>query len=210
MSAQISMKDLEKSIFQKSFQDGLIDIQIGCVVLMFAIAPLLSSFLGDFWSSMVFLPFWALIYLGVKEIRKKIIQPRVGVVEIGKFRKTRQKKLLFVILVFNLLALILGVLSFFNFADLPGWIHPVRFSAVILMGFSLAGYMLEFPHLYLYGILIALAPLFGEFLYFTYHVPHHGFPITFGITSALIILNGLGIFLRLLKAHPDISPEGLE
>ena len=78
------------------------------------------------------------------------------------------------------------------------------------MGFSLAGYMLEFPHLYLYGILIALAPLFGEFLYFTYHVPHHGFPITFGITSALIILNGLGIFFRLLKEHPDISPEGLE
>ena len=85
MSAQISLKDLEKNIFQKSFQDGLIDIQIGCVVLMFAIAPLLSPFLGDFWSSMVFLPFWALIYLGVKEIRKKIIQPRVGVVEIGKF-----------------------------------------------------------------------------------------------------------------------------
>jgi hypothetical protein len=29
MSPQISLKDLEKKIFQKSFQDGLIDIQIG-------------------------------------------------------------------------------------------------------------------------------------------------------------------------------------
>ena len=210
MSAQISLKDLEKNMFQKSFQDGLIDIQIGCVISMFAIAPLLSSYLGDFWSSAIFLPLWALIYLGVREIRKKIIHPRIGVVEYGKYRKTRQKKLNIVILVFNLLVLVLGVLSFFNFADLPAWIHPVRFSAVILIGFSLAGYMLEFPHLYLYGILIALAPLFGEFLYITFHVPHHGFPITFGITSVLIILNGLGIFLRLLKAHPVISQEGLE
>ena len=210
MSAQISLKDLEKNVFQKSFQDGLIDIQIGCVLLMFAIAPLLSPYLGDFWSSMIFLPFWGVIYLGVREIRKKIVQPRVGVVEYGTYRKTRQKKLNLVILVFNLLVLALGVASFFNFADLPGWVHPIRFSAVILVGFSLAGYMLEFPHLYLYGILIALAPLFGEFLYVTYLVPHHGFPITFGFTSLFIILYGLGTFLRLLKEHPVVSQEGLE
>jgi len=210
MSPQISLKDLEKKIFQKSFQDGLIDIQIGCVLLMFVVAPPLSPYLGDFWSSMIFLPFWVVIYLGIREIRKKIIQPRVGVVEYGKYRKTRQKKLNLVILVFNLLVLVLGVLSFFNFADLPGWVHSIRLSAIILVGFSLAGYMLEFPRLYLYGILIALAPLVGEFLYITFHVPHHGFPITFGITSLFIILNGLGIFLRLLKAHPVISQEGLE
>jgi hypothetical protein len=159
---------------------------------------------------MIFLPFWAVIYLGVREIRKKIIQPRVGVVKFGKYRKTRQKKLNLVILVFNLLVLVLGALSFFNFADLPRWIHSIRFSAVILVGFSLAGYMLEFPRLYLYGILIALALPLGEFLYITFHVPHHGFPITFGITSLLIILNGLGIFLRLLREYPATTQEGLE
>lgn len=210
MSAQISLKDLEKNVFQKSFQDGLIDIQIGCVLVMFAVAPLLSPYLGDFWSSMIFLPFWGVIYLGVREIRKKIIQPRVGIVEYGKYRKTRQKKLNLTILVFNLLVLALGVASFFNFADLPGWVHPIRFSAVILVGFSLAGYMLEFPRLYFYGILIALAPLIGEFLYTTFHASHHGFPITFGIASLLIILYGLGTFLRLLKEHPVVSQEGLE
>jgi len=127
MSAQISLKDLEKNVFQKSFQDGLIDIQIGCVLVMFAVAPLLSPYLGDFWSSMIFLPFWGVIYLGVREIRKKFIQPRVGIVEFGKYRKTRQKKLNLVILVFNLLVLAIGVASFFNFADLPGWVHPIRF-----------------------------------------------------------------------------------
>jgi hypothetical protein len=210
MSTQISLKDLERNVFQKSFHDGLIDIQIGCVLLMFVIAPQLSPYLGDFWSSMIFLPFWAVIYLGVREIRKKIVQPRVGVVEFGKYRKSRQKKLGLVILVFNLLVLALGILSFFNFANLPGWVHSVRFSAVILAGFSLAGYMQEFPRLYLYGILIALAPLIGEFLYITFQVPHHGIPITFGITSFLIILNGLGIFRRLLKAHPVTSQEILE
>lgn len=177
---------------------------------MFVVAPPLSPYLGDFWSSLIFLPFWAVIYLGMREIRKIIIQPRVGVVEYGKYRKTRQKKLNLIILVFNLLVLVLGVLSFFNFADLPGWVHSIRLSAIILVSFSLAGYMLEFPRLYLYGILIALTPLFGELLYFTFHVPHHGFPITFGITSLLIILNGLSIFLRLLREYPATTHERLE
>lgn len=177
---------------------------------MFGITLQLNPYLGDFWSSMIFLPFWAVIYQGVQEIRKKIIQPGVGVVEYGNYRKTRLKKLNLVILVLNLLSLILGVLPFFNLFDLPAWVHSARLSIVIMMGFNLAGYMLEFPRLYLYGILIALTPLFGELLYFTFHVPHHGFLITFGITSLLIILNGLSIFLRLLREYPATTHERLE
>ena len=210
MSAKISLKELEKNVYQSTYRDGLIDIQIGSVFLMFAIAPLLSTTLGDFWSSMVFLPFWALIWLGIRVVRKKIIQPRIGMVKYGTYRKTRLKKMTLVMLVFNLLALTLGAMSFFNFADLPGWIHSVRLSILVLVGFSLAGYMLEFPRLYIYGVLTALAPLVGEFLYTTYGATHHGFPITFGFTSGLIILIGLVILLRLLREYPETIQEGLE
>ena len=210
MSAKISLKELEKNVYQSTYRDGLIDIQIGSVFLMFAIAPLLSTTLGDFWSSMVFLPFWALIWLGIRVVRKKIIQPRIGMVKYGAYRKTRLKKMTLVMLVFNLLALTLGAMSFFNFADLPGWIHSVRLSILVLVGFSLAGYMLEFPRLYIYGVLTALAPLVGEFLYTTYGATHHGFPITFGFTSGLIILIGLVILLRLVREYPETIQEGLE
>jgi len=210
MSAQISLKDLEKNVFQKSFQDGLLDIQIGCVMLTFVIVLYLSPYLGDFWSSMIFLPVWAVIYLGVRKIRKKIIQPRVGVVEYGKHRKTRLKKLTLVILIINVLALILGVGSFFYFSMLPGWFFATLLSIIILVGFSLGGYMLEFPRLYLYGILTAFAPLIGELLYTRLGVPHHGFPVTFGVAGGLMILCGIIILLRLLMKYPPSSGEGLE
>jgi hypothetical protein len=148
--------------------------------------------------------------LGARALRKKIIQPRIGRVDYGAYRKTRLKKMTLLMLVFNLVALALGALSFFNFAYLPGWVHVARFSTIILVGFSLAGYMLEFPRLYIYGILTALAPPVGEFLYTTYGATHHGFPITFGITSGLMILTGLVILLRLLRKYPEIIQEGLE
>ena len=158
---------------------------------------------------MVFLPIWILLFIGVQEIRKKIIQPRVGVVELGTYRKTRLKKLNLVILVFNLFAFLLGILSFTNFVDLPGWVISTRFSVIILAGFSMAGYMFEFPRLYLYGVITALAPVVGEYLFINYHVSHHGFPITFGTISSIIILTGMVILLRLLKQYPITTLEGM-
>ncbi|MFC1935998.1 hypothetical protein ACFLX9_04540, partial [Chloroflexota bacterium] len=60
MSQRISLKEAERRAFTKAFQDGLWDILIGCIVLLWAIAPFLSTRMGDFWSSAVFLPFWGL------------------------------------------------------------------------------------------------------------------------------------------------------
>ena len=210
MAAKISLKDLEKNVFQKSFQDGLLDIQIGIMMLTFVLILYLGPYLGDFWVSMIFLPVWAGIFYGVRILRKKIIQPRVGVVEYGKHRKTRLKKITLIIMIINVLALILGVVSFFYFSTLPGWFFSTQLSIIILVGFSLGGYMLEFPRLYLYGILTATAPIIGELLYTRLGVPHHGFPVTFGVAGGLMILCGIIILLRLLKKYPSSSGEGLE
>jgi hypothetical protein len=58
MFQKISLKEAERKAFKASFDDGLWDIFLGCFFLIFAIGPYLSPTLGDFWSSMVFLPFW--------------------------------------------------------------------------------------------------------------------------------------------------------
>jgi hypothetical protein len=89
-----------------------------------------------------------------------------------------------------------------SFGDVPSWIHVARFSFVVLLGFSVAAYFLNFTRLYLYGVLIALSPLVGEWLWVYMEVPHHGFPVTFGITAGIIILTGLVKFTRLLRHYP--------
>ena len=202
MSQKISLKETEQKVFKSAFQDGLWDILIGSFVLEFAIAPFLSRSLGDFWSSAVFIPFWAIIFLVTRLVKKRVVIPRVGIVKFGSWRKARLIKFNIVTFVVGLVALALGILSSFSFDAVPGWVHIARFSLIILVGFSVAAYFTSFTHLYLYGLLIAFSPLVGEWLYVYANAPHHGFPITFGITAGVAILVGLVKFVRLLRDHP--------
>lgn len=202
MNTNNSLRDLERNMYRDSIQDGILDIQIGCMLLTFVLPIYLGPTLGDFWSSVVFLPLWLLVLFGLRAYRKKVIHPRVGKIQYGTYRKKRLKRMNIIILVINLIALILGFLSFVQFNQLPGWAHTARLSIVLLIGFSLAGYMLEIPRLYLYGVLISAALLVGEYLYKNFGFSHHGFPITFGFSSAVLVLTGLIILIRLLKKYP--------
>jgi len=209
MTEKMSLKELERNMYRNSIQDGILDIQIGCMLLMFVLPLYLNDSLGDFWSSMVFLPLWFLVLFGLRVYRKKIIQPRIGNIQYGAFRKKRLKRMNIIILVINAIALILGILSFLQFKNVSGWVISARFSIILLIGFSLAGYMLDFPRLYLYGILISAAPITGEYLYQNFGFSHHGFPATFGFLSGVLIITGLIILVRLLQKHPPQDKEVL-
>jgi hypothetical protein len=180
---------------------------IGSILLMFVIAPLLSSRLGDFWSSAIFLPFWLAVYLGLRVIKKTQILPRIGKVEYSPYRKKRLKNINLVILVFNLVAFGLGLFAFFNSQIFQGW---VPFTILMLVGFSLTGFMMESPRLYLYGILTASAPMIGEYLYRNHGFSHHGFPVTFGVLSATYILIGLFLMVSIFRRYPLPENKDLE
>ena len=207
MTEKLSLKDLERGLFRDSIQDGILDIQIGLMLLMFVLPIYLSPKLGDFWSSVVFLPLWFFVIFGLRAYRKKVVQPRVGTIKYGTYRKKKLIKLNIIILAVNLLALLLGLFSFFNFSRLSGWAPTAGFSMIMLVGFSLAGYMLEMPRLYLYAILISAGPVVGEYLYRNFGASHHGFPITFGFLSAALVITGLIILVRLLRKYPPQEKE---
>ena len=206
MSSQISLKEAEHKTFTSAFEDGLWDIFLGSVVLMFAIGPFLP--LGDFWSSAVFLPFWALVYVGIRLVRKYMVKPRVGLVRFGRARIAKLRRFTLLALAFNVIVFVLATVSAYHF-DGPGWTHMVRFSLVALVGFSVAGYSLGFARLYLYGALGALSPIIGEVLYRRLGASHHGFPITFGTTAGIMIVIGLVKFVRLVRERPLPPAEEL-
>jgi hypothetical protein len=169
---------------------------------MFAIAPFLSPYLGDFWSSAVFLPFWAILFSLLWMIRKYTVRPRIGKFEYGSWRKSQMMRFSLIMVFAFTISLILSFLSVYRFDAVPGWVHMARFSLIVLIGFSAAGYFLNLSRLYLYGILIALAPLAGELFYEYLNVPHHGYPVTYGFVSALIMIIGLVLLVRLIRTHP--------
>ena len=202
MMEKISLKEAERRAFTVSFQDGLLDIFIGCVVLEFAFAPLLSRNLGDFWSVAVFLPFFGLVYLVIRWVRKNVVKPRVGTVEFGAWRKARLMKFNVLMLAVLVLSLILGALSTVDLGLVSGWMIAARFSLVVLVLFSVSAYFLDVSRLYVYGVMAALSPMAGEWLYVNLKVPHHGFPVTFGLTAGIMIVTGVTLFVRLVRKHP--------
>jgi len=208
MSQKISLKEAERKAFRTTYNDGLWDIFLGCFFLMFAIAPFLSPSLGDFWSSVVFLPFWGLVFLGIRLIREHVVTPRVGVVNFGLSRKTKLAKFTVVMLAVNVIAFILGVFAALSFGKVPGQIYPIILGMILLIGFSIAAYFLDFNRLYTYGLLAGVSPLVGEWLWTQGYATHHGFPITFGTTAGIMILVGLSVFVRLLRDNP-VPREGI-
>lgn len=208
MSQQISLKEAELKVFRTRYNDGLWDIFLGCFFLTFVIALYLSPILGDFWSSVVLLPFWALLYLGIWLIRKYVVTPRIGSVKFGSGRKVKLMRFNAVMLTVNVIALVLGIAAAMSFGRVPGQMFSIGLGMILLMGFSMAAYFLDFPRLYIYGLLIGLSPLIGEWLWNQGLASHHGFPITFGTSAGIMILVGLAIFVRLLRNNP-VPTEGM-
>ena len=86
MSDHKTLKAVDRKIFTSYFQDGLLDIFLAAFVLMFAVGPFLSGPLGDFWGTVIFLPFFGLVYLILRYIRKRVVSPRIGSVTWGEMR----------------------------------------------------------------------------------------------------------------------------
>jgi hypothetical protein len=208
VSQKISLKEAERKAFRTTLNDGLVDIFLGCFLLMFVIGLYLSDSLGDFWSSAVFLPFLALVYLAIWLIRRYVVTPRIGMVKFGQARKAKLAKFTVVMLVINVVALILGSVAALSFGSVPGQMISILFGLILLMGFSIAAYFLDFNRLYIYGLLVGLSPLIGEWLWTHGYATHHGFPITFGTSSGIMILVGLAVFIRLLHNNP-VPIEGI-
>jgi MFS family permease len=202
MVEKISLKQTERKVFKTVFNDGLWDIFIGSFFLQFAIAPLLSSSLGDFWSSAIFLPFWALLFVFILLTRKHIISPRIGFVKFGPERKRKLTKFTVIMLIINIMAFIVGIIFALNANVISGWIYSVFIGLIILGASSIATHLLDFTRLFFYGLLFMLSLVIGEWSFIYLKTAHHGFPITFGISAGIIIITGLVLFFRLLKNNP--------
>jgi hypothetical protein len=151
---------------------------------------------------MIFLPFWGLVYGAIWLLRRHVVAPRIGRATLGRARRARMSKLTRVLLAINLVALAGGVVVAWNYASVPGMLAAGLLGMALLIAFSFAAYLLDFPRFYVYGLLLGLSPLVGEWLFANGYASHHGFPVVFGFTSAVMILTGLVVFLRLVRDNP--------
>jgi len=202
------LKTLEQRTFRTVTDDGLWDVLIACVFANLAIAPLLSEDLGDFWSSALLAPIWLATYLVIWVVRHRIIAPRVGTVRFGADRQQRLRRLGIVMVVVNAIAAGLGAVAFIgvqlDWIDLGnGSIgYPLGLAMVVLIGLSGTAAITGIHRYYLYGLLLAVAALVGEWLWREDLATHHGYPIAFGTASAIIFITGIARFTGIVRSHP--------
>lgn len=202
------LKELERRTFRTVTDDGLWDVLIAAVFSMMALAPLLSESLGDLWSSAIFLPIWLAAYLIIRVVRRQVVIPRVGTVRFGEDRKRRLRRFSLAMLVVNVVALLLGLAAAIGVQR--GWVdlgggslgYPLTLGIVILIGFSVGAYAASIPRYYLYGMMLAGAPLVGEWLWRRDLAAHHGYPIVFGAAAVIILVTGMTRFFTRLRGHP--------
>jgi hypothetical protein len=211
MNEPVSLKSAERKAFRITFADGLWEVFLGGIFLQFAIAPLISESLGDFWSSVIFLPVWGILYIAIWLIRKYIISPRVGTFNFGKPRKKKLRFFTIILVIVNIAVFILGIVIYLIFPKISGGLIAGTLGIFILFGFSAAAYFLDYPRLFFYGLLLLVAPLVGEWLYSNHGFSHHGYPVVFGFASGLMILIGVVTFFLFLKNTPKIeNPEEMK
>jgi hypothetical protein len=186
-----------------------VDIFLSSIVLMWAVAPYLSANLNDFWSSAIFLPVWGVLFLVLAWIRKAYIRPRTGVVKYGAARKKKMSAFSWIMVILNVIFMLLGLVAFFM-PDGPGWTRTIPFALMLLVSFSLAGYLLDTARYYVYGIMLASGFFVGQWLYQNYGFSHHGFPVVFATVSALIFLTGIYKLVTFIKDNPLPSEEQLQ
>jgi hypothetical protein len=201
---QDEIKQAERATFRAAFDIGVWDIMIASVLSMLAFAPLFSDRLGDFWSAAIFVPILAVVYAALWLVKQRLVVPRVGVVRLGSYRQARLRKLSVVLLIVNVVAVVLGAFFALRFEPARGGLAPVMvLSLILLVGFSLAAYFLNIPRYFLYGLLLAVAPFVGEWLWRRGYASHHGFPVVFGTAAAVIAAVGLiTLFARLRSLGP--------
>jgi len=137
-----------------------------------------------------------------------VVIPRVGFAKFGRARKAKLRRFSILMLVVNTVALVLGFVAAANVGRISGQPVTPVLGLIFLVGFSIAAYFLDFNRLYVYGLLAGLSPLVGEWLWVHHKASHHGFPVTFGAVSAVTVLVGLVLFVRLLRDNP-IPVEGI-
>jgi hypothetical protein len=212
MTENIDLRKIEKNILKFSHQHGFYDFFIGFIITGMSFGPIFRESLPAPYNYFL----WPLILVVIAEIFlfiiiKYVIQPRTGIIKPGPGLKSIRKKLLIVVLfqfVIQVIFIILLVVGSGPGIQAEGIFFMLIISLFILPLFSILAYLMNYPRLYLIGILIWLAIFINELIHEFYDYRFRWI-LSFGIIGSVILFMGLVIFIRFLKKYPLPKKEAV-
>lgn len=200
MMTNLDLKRLERRAWTSFFQDGLLDIFMGLVLLAVGIPAVLPGIFrtelsqnaaGAVLMVFAFLPYWA--------GKRFVTVPRTGRVEFSRARNSRQTK---VAIIYGVSVVIVFLLIILGLSSSPrAWAQRLGvegFLALSIVGWmflilGLASCFADYTREYVIAALYALA--FGGTV-----LLHN--PIMFIVAGLLAVLMGLVVLVRFLRRHP--------
>lgn len=206
----VNLKRLERKAWRSTFQDGILDIGLGMMVLAFAFAPSLSTIgIPRPWNILILaVPAFLVSTMG----KRLITIPRMGQVKFGPKRKSTQRQLLVIFIVAFLATVILVILTIrgvFLGQSVNGMSGVALMSIIGLVTITFMGvvaYMKGFPRLFLIGVLIGCSVPAAELLYGVVGAPLDNL-IAYGTAGGIVMLTGLVLLVRFLRAYPAVKQE---
>lgn len=196
MNKKINMKEIERKAYTSYHQDGILEIAISLVILLFAVVMIGEmAWLGGM-AGVLAVSFYA----GMKKL---VTVPRIGYV---KFPQQRAQKIIALTVVLGLVSMVAGIFAFIQTTSsgTPEWLlflidnYMLAIGAFVAALFLLGGYALKTNRIYAYALLSLVMFVGGHFLSF----PLYYYLTALGIT---VLSVGLAMMIRFVKKYPKAT-----
>ena len=216
MSQLFTPKNAERKIFRLAiFQDGIWDMQIGGMIMLFSFYPVTRRLLGPGWNLALIFSLLAILLVIGATLKRTVSNPRMGLVKYGKSQKSKLLTMRLIIfgifLVTSVLAiaLILQVFRGPNWGpNTPEWLKlldmDIVFSLFVVAIFSLVSGVFQMWRPFIYGLLLG-GSLVASGALTVYHGPEFQYP--FAIAGGIIVVIGLGLLLRFVRTYQIPAEE---
>ncbi len=208
MTTQLNLKEIERKAFRSTYQDGLLDIELGLVVVGMSVFIYRPP--GGYSPLNILL---MLAVVGLANLlffagKKFITLPRMGQVRFGAARKQKKTTLVAIMGVVVLIQVaILGltvlgwadpqvgaqIKGFFKVSDVMDLVVAAVGSLFVGPSMILMAHFSDFRRGYYIAVLMSLA------VFLTLYLNEPLYPILIG---GMIVLPGLVIFVRFLRKYP--------
>jgi hypothetical protein len=210
MDVNYNLEKLEKKTASVLFQDGIFDMSLGLVLIVFGIATFLYDKLGDPWDSLFGFFLYLAIAIPLFLVQAFVTKPRLGVVKYTTERIKKNKIVIaigIVILLSNIVVFLLIIADVIQFTGHAYFMAAV-FGLIPLIIFTLMAYFMDFKRLYIVGPLFSLGFFLKE-IFTLQNLALVGNIIFIGL-GVVIVTIGIVCLIRFFKKYPKVVVQDYE
>jgi hypothetical protein len=191
----IDLKDIERKAYLTYHKDGILDIYLGMGIMVVATV----FFFEVFVTSTGIIAIFPILYAGSK---KQFTIPRLGYVKFSQSKAGRARNSMTLALLLGSMSAVAGLFTFYSVISTGySFIEPlianwkITIAVILLVVFSLFGYVSDLRRMYYYGLLSLIVFVSGIFL------PVPGYMLIL-LVGGIISINGMTLLYRFTQEYP--------